>query len=296
MHHNNRIASVTASRSSAADDVSVLRAAYLDLLKRSLLGLTVGPVTLHIPKNRGKNMIRTWIIRALQRRGGPVLAEPVHFDLSNNKEGTISVWGLPPWPQTMIGTARLNNVQDCLQEVLDTGVPGDVIETGVWRGGAAIFMRGVLHAYGVTDRDIYVADSFAGLPAPDVEKYPADEGLNLHTWPGLAVGLEEVKSNFARYGLLDEQVIFVKGWFRDTLPSLRGHTWSVLRLDGDLYESTMDALENLYPDLAPGGWIIIDDFEIGACAQAVNDYRERESISEPIRRVDWTGICWQKRR
>jgi hypothetical protein len=157
-------------------------------------------------------------------------------------------------------------------------------------------MRGVLRAHGVTDRKVYVADSFAGLPPPDTEKYPADEGINLHLWSGLAVELEEVRANFARFGLLDEQVVFVEGWFRDTLPGLRGHPWSVLRLDGDLYESTMNALENLYPGLAPGGWVIVDDHAIPACAQAVDDYRQREGITEPMIRVDWTGVCWQKER
>lgn len=277
-----------------ADPTPGIRDSYLDLLKRSLLGLTVGPVTLYVPIARGRGPLRTWIIRALRRRGRSVLAEPVEFDLSADTEGTISVWELPPWPQTMIGTVRLNNVEECIRSVIEARVPGDLIETGVWRGGTAIFMRGVLRAHGVTDRKVYVADSFAGLPQPDPEKYPADEGLDLHLWPGLAVDLEEVKANFVRYGLLDEQVTFVKGWFRDTLPTLRGHTWSVLRLDGDLYESTMDALVNLYPGLAPGGWIIVDDYEIPACAQAVDDYRQTEGITEPIHRVDWTGICWQK--
>ncbi len=287
-----------------ADLTPGIRDSYLDLLKRSLLGLTVGPVTLYVPKHRGNSALRTRVVRMLQRRGGSVLAEPVQFDVPSNTQGTVSVipsllpavegWGVPPWSKTMIGTVRLNNVEECIRSVIEARVPGDLIETGVWRGGTAIFMRGVLRAHGVTDRKVYVADSFAGLPQPDPEKYPADEGLDLHLWPGLAVDLEEVKANFVRYGLLDEQVTFVKGWFRDTLPTLRGHTWSVLRLDGDLYESTMDALVNLYPGLAPGGWIIVDDYEIPACAQAVDDYRQTEGITEPIHRVDWTGICWQK--
>jgi hypothetical protein len=288
----------------SVDPTPTIRNAYVDLLKRSLLGLTVGPVTLYAPKQRGDGALRTWIVRALQRRGGSVLAEPVEFDVPDNTQGTVSLipsllpaveaWGVPPWSKTMIGTVRLNNVEECIRGVLEAGIPGDLIETGVWRGGTAIFMRGVLRAYGVTDRKVYVADSFAGLPQPDPERYPADQGLDLELWPGLAVDLVEVKANFARYGLLDEQVTFVKGWFRDTLPELRGHTWSVLRLDGDLYESTIDALVNLYPGLAPGGWIIVDDYEIPACAQAVEDYREKEGITEPIVRVDWTGICWQK--
>jgi hypothetical protein len=278
-----------------SDGEPTIRDAYLDLLKRSLLGLTVGPATLYRPVPRGRNAIRTAIVRALQRRGRSVLAEPVQFDLADNTEGTISVWGLPPWPKTMVGTVRLDNVEQCIKSVIDTGVPGDVIETGVWRGGTAIFMCGVLRAYGALDRTVYVADSFAGVPPPDIERYPADEGLDLHLWPGLAVGVDEVRANFARYGLLDDHVVFVEGWFRDTLPGLRGHTWSVLRLDGDLYESTMDALENLYPSLSPSGWVIVDDYhDIPACAQAVDDYRERQGITEPLVRVDWTGMCWQK--
>ncbi len=275
--------------------MSEIGRAYLELLKRSVLGLTVGPATLYMPKGRGRSRPRNWIIGALQRRGGAVLAEPVLFDLASNTEGTVSVWGLPPWPMTMIGSVRLENVGECIRRVIADGVPGDVIETGVWRGGTCIFMRGALRAHGVTDRTVYVADSFAGVPPPDADAYPADKGLDLYTWPGLAVSLAEVKANFARYGLLDEQVTFVEGWFRDTLPTLRGHTWSVVRLDGDLYESTMDALENLYPDLAAGGWLIVDDYEIPACAEAVHDYRERQAITEPIVAIDWTGICWQKK-
>jgi hypothetical protein len=224
-----------------------------------------------------------------------VLAEPVEFDLSPDTEGETSVWHLPPWPMTMVGSVRLDNVEDCIRSVIDSEVPGDIIETGVWRGGTTILMRGILRAYGITDRKVYVADSFAGLPPPDAEKYPADKASPLHLWPDLAVSLDEVKANFARFGLLDDQVSFVKGWFRDTLPELRDHGWAVIRLDGDLYESTMDSLENLYPGLAPGGWLIVDDYgEIPACRQAVSDYRERNGITEPIVRIDWTGICWQR--
>lgn len=279
----------------ATDTLPAMRDAYLDLLKRSLLGMTVGPVTLYRPMERGAGPIRTGIVRALRRRGRSVLAQPVEFDVSSNTEGTSSVWDIPPWPMTMIGSVRLGNVEECIRTVVESGVPGDLIETGVWRGGTTIFMRGVLRAYGVTDRTVYVADSFAGLPPPDAEKYPADKGIDLHLWPGLAVSLEDVEANFARFGLLDDRVSFVKGWFRDTLPTLRDHRWAVIRLDGDLYESTTDSLENLYPGLAPGGWVIVDDYAIPACAQAVNDYREKNAITEPMVKVDWTGICWQRR-
>ena len=135
---------------------------------------------------------------------------------------------------------------------LTDGVPGDLIETGVWRGGATILMRAILKARGVTDRVVWVADSFAGLPAPNAARYPLDAGINLHRFPQLAVTLERVQDNFRRYGLLDDQVRFLKGWFRDTLPAAPIERLAVLRLDGDLYESTIQALESLYDKLSAG--------------------------------------------
>ena len=218
------------------------------------------------------------------------------FDVSANDDGSLLVWGLPPWAKTMVGTARLDNVHHLVRDVLQRDVPGDLIETGVWRGGVSIFMRGLLRAYGDEDRTVYVADSFAGVPPPDVDNYPADEGLDLYQWTPLAVPLEEVRANFARYGLLDDRVRFVEGWFRDTLPDLREHRWAILRLDGDLYESTMDALTNLYPGLSEGGWLIIDDYEIPACIEAVGDFRAAHGVTEEMQQIDGRGVFWQKGR
>jgi hypothetical protein len=195
----------------------------------------------------------------------------------------------------MIGLKRLDNLEFCIEQVITNGVPGDFIETGVWRGGATIFMRAVLKAYGVTDRCVWVADSFEGLPPPDARKYPPDAGDRLHEATALAVSLEQVKANFDRYGLLDDQVRFLKGWFRDTLPAAPIERLAVLRLDGDMYQSSMDALVNLYPKVSQGGYVIVDDYgAIPACRQAVNDYRAANGITEEIRDIDWTGIFWQK--
>jgi O-methyltransferase len=195
----------------------------------------------------------------------------------------------------MIGVRRLAHLQQCVEEVLKDGVPGDLIETGVWRGGAAILMRGVLKAYGVTDRTVWAADSFAGLPPPDLEKYPQDAKMDLHTYPFLAVSLEQVRANFARYGLLDEQVRFLKGWFKDTLPGLPAQRLAVARLDGDMYESTTDALVHLYPKLSLGGYLVVDDYgAIGECRQAVEDYRAKHGIREEIRPIDASGVFWKR--
>ncbi len=200
----------------------------------------------------------------------------------------------------MIGHARLDNIQTCVTDVLEDNIPGDLIEAGVWRGGAAILMRAVLTAHGASDRNVWLADSFKGLPAPDLVRYPADEGLDFSGNPVLAVGVEQVKANFARYDLLDDHVRFLVGWFKDTLPAAPIEQLAVIRLDGDLYESTIDAITALYPKLAVGGYLIVDDYNAPgwdkACGQAIRDYRSEHDIREPIREIDWTGVYWRRER
>jgi O-methyltransferase len=197
----------------------------------------------------------------------------------------------------MVGLLRLDNIQACVLDVLRHGVPGDFIETGVWRGGASIFMRAILEAYGITDRTVWAADSFQGLPPPTADAYPADTNDPHWVMEWLAVSLDEVKARFAHYGLLDEQVQFLPGWFRDTLPTAPIERLSVLRLDGDMYESTIQALDALYPKLSVGGHVIVDDYgAIPSCRQAIEDFRAQHGIDDPIQQVDWTGVYWQRSR
>ncbi len=203
------------------------------------------------------------------------------------------------WPSvahTMIGQVRLRNLRDLAELAIADGIPGDFIETGVWRGGACILLRAVLKAHGITDRRVFVADSFEGLPPPD-PNYPADAGDTHHQINELAVSLEQVKSNFAKYGLLDEQVGFLKGWFKDSLPVAPITQLAVLRLDGDMYQSTMDGLRNLYDKVAPGGFIIVDDYGcVAGCKAAVTDFRRERGITEPIEDIDGWGVYWRKPR
>ncbi|HTD82315.1 MAG TPA: TylF/MycF/NovP-related O-methyltransferase [Gemmatimonadaceae bacterium] len=202
------------------------------------------------------------------------------------------------WPAqalTMIGKKRLDNIQTCVERVLQDQIPGDLIEAGVWRGGATIFMRAILRAYGDAKRKVWVADSFRGLPRPDSDKYPVDRGYDLSMWRSLAVSAEEVRENFRRFDLLDHQVVFLEGWFADTLPVAPIDHLAVLRLDGDLYESTMDGLVHLYSKLSPGGFAIVDDYySAPPCRQAVDDFRRANAIQEDIVRIDWSGAFWRK--
>lgn len=207
------------------------------------------------------------------------------------------------WPSrahTMIGRKRLDNLQFCIESVLRNRVEGDLIETGVWRGGATILMKAILEILNVQDRKIFVADSFEGLPQPDPDKYPADRGDRHFTVDYLKVGLHEVQNNFRKYDLLDGQVIFIKGFFEDSLQEEELNKAgldkiAVLRLDGDMYSSTIQVLNSLYDKVAVGGYIIVDDYgAVPGCRAAVDDFRRSMNISEEMIEIDWTGVYWQK--
>lgn len=199
--------------------------------------------------------------------------------------------------ETMIGRERLDHLQCCVEAVLRDDVPGDLIETGVWRGGATILMRAVLAARGDNTRIVWAADSFEGFPAPG-HRLTVDRAEDFTAGMGeetFRVGLAEVQRNFARYDLLDDQVRFLPGWFSDTLARAPIEQLAVLRLDGDLYASTRDALEALYPKLAPGGFVIVDDFgTYGACRAAVDEYRAELGITEPMQWIDSDAVFWRR--
>jgi Macrocin-O-methyltransferase (TylF) len=201
------------------------------------------------------------------------------------------------WPihaHTMIGLTRLRNLRNLITQILNEDIPGDFIETGVWRGGACIYMRAVLAAYGVTGRRVWVADSFEGLPPPNPANYPADAGSWLDQIQLLAVSLEEVKENFSKYGMLDEQVVFLKGFFKDTLAAAPIERIAILRLDGDMYESTIQALDALYQKVSAGGFVIVDDYALAGCRKAVEDFRERNAIAKHLHEIDKTAVYWRK--
>jgi O-methyltransferase len=261
-----------------------LRTRYLDLLVGAVTHTLYDPIDTRPLPEEVQRAIREELVRTGQR-----------LELRSPSEERAEGRDRPLYAQTMIGLNRMRSLRSAAEMVLAEGVPGDFVEAGAWRGGASLLLRGVLAAHGDRDRRVYVADSFEGLPPPDPEHYPHDEGDVNHLADDLAVSLEEVKGNFERYGLLDDQVRFVQGWFKDTLPGLADREWSLIRLDGDLYESTMDGLRNLYPRLQPGGFLIVDDYGFDNCRAAVEDYRREHEISEPIERIDWVGAFWRRR-
>jgi O-methyltransferase len=261
--------------------VDATRTAYLELLKLCLCDLA-GARTLSVSRTGDT-----------RRPNSQVNSR----ELDDN-ELSLRVMGLD-WPfsgLTMIGLERLDDLQACVESVVDEGVEGDVIEAGAWRGGASILARATLDSLGADERTVWVADSFRGLPSPDPGAFPEDRHLDLSRVDFLAVPVEEVRGYFARFGC-EEGVEFVEGFFDQTLPSLRGRRWSVVRIDGDTYEATWVALESLYPGLSVGGYLIVDDYGlIDECHTAVHDFRREQGILEPIEEIDFNGIRWRRER
>lgn len=219
-----------------------------------------------------------------------VLLDQIHNDDAKRIDGR-------DWPIqgfTMVGKRRLDNIQLCVEQVLEHKIPGDFLEAGVWRGGSAMFMRALLKAANCTNRNVWLADSFQGLPPPKPD-WAADAGDTLHEYEELAVSLEKVKANFDALELLDEQVRFIPGWFHETLYTAPVQSLAILRLDGDMYESTYVSLEALYDKVSPGGFVIVDDYGfLDSCKQAVHDFLNTRNLAPKITTVDWTGVYWRK--
>jgi O-methyltransferase len=270
-----------------------LAARYLDLMARTLtrydgvddFRAEISGATLGFPKNVVGGAMN-WLLA----RWGLETVRRVPFDINLRTEGL-------DWPMhadTMIGLKRLANVREAVRTVVEENVPGDLVEAGVWRGGASIMMRAALEAYGDESRIVWCADSFEGLPPPELDRYPQDAKSEWHTFAALTASLAQVQHNFEKYGFLDSRVKFLKGWFKDTIPSAPIHKIAVLRLDGDMYASTMDVLLPLYEKVSVGAFVIVDDYGIEECRLAVHDFRAAHGVEDRIVPIDQYGAYWRK--
>lgn len=272
-----------------------LKEQYLELIKKSLLN------EIYL-----QNEARIYYLRDCLENGGAFHYDVLH-DIAGKRpdifaeykrsraEGSLPFRNIhhAGFQHSMIGRARMNNLHHCLDLIRNDGIPGDVIECGVWRGGAVIFITAYMKTHGLKDRRVFMADSFEGLPPPRRTDEP---DLSADKYPQLAISLEDVIKNFQAYDLWDGSVEVLKGWFSDTLPDAPIDQLALLRADGDLYSSTRDILDNLYDKVVPGGVVIIDDFGIvPSCAKAVNDFFEERSEKVPAyEEIDFTGVYWRK--
>ncbi len=258
-------------------DVETLRSAYLGLLKLAICDL-VGPSTTSIEG----------------LPGGDVVSRELEGE---ERAARVSGRDWPLHGLTMSGLQRLDDLQVCVESLVRDGIDGDAIEAGSWRGGSSILMRATFDSLGAKNRTVWVADSFAGFPVADPDRPAHDYPQTLGPYarfPFLTAPEEDVRGAFARLGL-EAGTRFIAGFFEETLPALSGHPWSLVRLDGDTYSATKLGLEVLYPSLAVGGYLIVDDYgALEECRAAVDEFRQQHGIEEPLEEVDWTCVRWRR--
>jgi O-methyltransferase len=254
---------------------------YLELLEKtltfSLWPEPPRPVTLIAKKKLWRVRIARLADRFFQKFGLRLCAD-LPITPQQREDGP------PHWTwmgHTLVSRKRLRNIRDLCSEVVSKNIPGEFVECGVWRGGASIYARACLPV----DRKVILCDSFEGLPYD-----PAEPEYVI--FDHLKVSVDEVRQNFKNYDQ-DKNLEFIKGYFCDTLKNLKTPI-AILRADGDMYSSTMDILDNLYFQVCPGGFVIIDDYGLEPCARAVRDFLGRHKITVELVAIDRDAVYWKK--
>jgi O-methyltransferase len=269
---------------------------YLGLLKMVLTRYGLEPAvrfsTFKFSRSEFRNPIKYFIAKHTQRivesAGQLVFSRPERFDFAKRLSGL-------DWPieaETMIGVKRLDQFHKALITCDVEQIKGDVLEAGVWRGGAVIFAAAYLSQTNPLSRRVIAADSFDGLPPPD-SRYPVDTGDLHSTVDFLRVSLEEVRENFKKFGVSTENVDFLPGWFEDTLPTLGNRRLAILRMDGDMYSSSIHILSALFDQVTPGGFVIVDDYQLRGARVAVHDFLDERGLSPEIINIDGMGAYFR---
>jgi O-methyltransferase len=201
-------------------------------------------------------------------------------------------------PYTMTTPPRVYALVRAVEYVVARGVPGAIVECGVWRGGSMMAAALTLLRLGVADRELYLYDTFAGMPPPTeadttrsgvrAADLLAENDEDSHIWA--VASLSDVRAAVLSTQYPERRIHFVEGLVEDTLPATAPGEIAILRLDTDWYRSTKHELEQLYPRLAPGGVLILDDYgHWQGARRAVDEYFEEEHITLLLNRVDGTA-------
>jgi len=202
---------------------------------------------------------------------------------------------------SMTSKERMFALFQATQYIVQARILGALAECGVWRGGSMMLAAKTLLNAGVVDRDLYLFDTFEGLPKPDLEKdidmwgnkaidgwLPRSEGEKGSSWA--FASLEEVEANLVATGYPRERIHLVKGMVEETLPQHAPGELALLRLDTDWYASTKHELEHLFPLLRAGGVLIIDDYgHFRGARQATDEYLAANDVRGLLCRIDYTG-------
>jgi cephalosporin hydroxylase len=184
-----------------------------------------------------------------------------------------------------LGRVRLDHLEACLDLIREETVEGDLVESGTGRGGAAIFMRGFLEAYELPGPRVWVADPFDGRGSPAGDRsprFPSD--------------LNTVRDGFARFGLLDDRVVFLQGSPARTLAETSIDEVALLRVGSHDPSEVRAVLDALYDRVTPGGFVVIDAYGAADCQASVDGFRSERGVVDPLERIDWSGAAWRKTR
>lgn len=223
----------------------------------------------------------------------PALEFPVDFD-----ERTIAtvrrVRGL-----TMTGPEKIDALCTAVRYLVAHGIAGDLVECGVWRGGSMMAAAITLLQAGDTSRDLYLFDTFEGMPEPSAEDVDFAGVSMLDQWRGehrnrfnrdARAGLGEVRANMQTVGYPMAKIRCIKGMVENTIPQSAPDRIALLRLDTDYYESTYHEMRHLFPRIVPGGVLIIDDYgHFKGARKAVDKYIKENNLRLLLHRIDYSA-------
>ena len=205
-------------------------------------------------------------------------------------------------PYTMTSIERMSALRKSVEYIVRCDIPGDIVECGVWKGGSMMAVARTLIELGVTDRNLYLFDTFEGMSAPSgadrhfsgraaADLLQTSDKKTSHVW---AYGsLDDVKRAMRDTGYDKRRVTFIKGKVEDTVPEYAPKEIALLRLDTDWYESTFHELTHLYPRLSAAGVLFLDDYgHWEGAKRAVDEYIRQQNLKLLLNRIDYTGrIC-----
>jgi hypothetical protein len=203
-------------------------------------------------------------------------------------------------PFTRTGPERLHALIEAVKYVARDGIPGAIVECGVWRGGSMMAAARTLIALHAAERDLYLFDTFEGMPDPSqldldwsglpASRRMASEARDNATSVWCLAALEDVQKAMGSTGYDPSRVRFVKGLVEDTLPSSAPESIALLRLDTDWYESTRHELIHLFPRLVSGGVLILDDYgHWQGARKALDEYFEEHGVKMLLNRIDYSA-------
>jgi O-methyltransferase len=245
-------------------------------------------------------MIRSFIRRSFRKLGYDLVPFTRQSAFPSDFDDAIVNMILNVRPYTRTSPERLFALRQAVQYVVNTNIPGGIVECGVWRGGSMMAAAATLLMLGIKDRDLYLYDTYEGMTAPTLDDVDLNgvtaahileaSKQNMEDSAWCYASLDDVRENLFSTGYPHDRLKFIKGRVEETIPLEAPEQIALLRLDTDWYESTMHELVHLYPRLSPGGVLIIDDYgHWQGSRKATDAYFAQYNIQRFLHRIDYTA-------